>query len=402
MKLTCLLAIAMSGYATAGPSFERHAFAFSQGIWAVDALDANRDGRQDLIAVGETKVWAMLAPDWRVVEIAETPGGRTIHAIALDADGDNDLDLALGRSASDFIRLRESLQSGKPGKEPAGEDWTVAWLENPGSTETTWPLHRLDRELHGVHGLWEGDVNRDGRADLLASSFAGPHLESSLAWFATPFANDAPLGALRRMITTGKATGRAHYMDFADMNRDGRGDVLLGATAEGSFTWWEQPADLSHEWRRHVLAKEPGGSHPRAADLNGDCQLDVMGSTGHGIGVFWYEAPMWTRHVIDADLRDVHAFDIADLDGDGDVDAAGCSFTARIVRWWENLGGGTFTAHDIDTTNEQQAYDLKIADLDGDGRKDLLLAGRKSNNAVWYRQSSTPAKPPQNIKAKIP
>ena len=39
---------------------------------------------------------------------------------------------------------------------------------------------------------------------------------------------------------------------------------------------------------------------------------------------------------------------------------------------------------DIDTGYNQQAYDLKVADLDGDGRLDILLAGRQSNNVVWY------------------
>ena len=392
--LTLLTALLLGSFSSASahgaPTFERHAFPLSQGVWGVAAMDLNADGKLDLVAAGETKVWAIIAPDWRVVEIADTRGGRTIHAVALDADGDKDLDLVLARSMSDFIRHRQSLAEGKPSQLPAGEDWTVAWLENTGTTATPWPLHRLDRELHGVHGVWTGDVDRDGRPDLLANSFAGPHLESSLAWFPVPFAKNAPVGSLRRMITTGNATGRPHYLDFADMNRDGRGDVLLGASTEGTFTWWEQPADLAQEWKRHVIAKEPGGSHPRAADLNGDGQPDVFGSTGHGQGIYWYEAPAWKRHVIDADLRDVHAFDIADLDGDGDMDAAGCSFSAKVVRWWENLGGGKFTAHDIDTTNDQQAYDLKIVDLDGDGRKDLLLAGRQSNNAVWYRQRPVP------------
>lgn len=379
-----------AGLARSAPTFERQAFPLSQGIWAVEALDANGDGKLDFVAVGDTKVWAMLAPDWHAVELAETPGGRTIHAVALDADGDGDRDLALGRPSSEWIQYRESIAAGKPGKQPAGEDWTVAWLENPGRVDAPWALHRLDRELHGVHGVWLGDVNRDGKVDLLANSFAGPHLESSLAWFPAPFAKGAEIGSLRRMVTTGKATGRPHYMDFADLNRDGRGDVLLGASAEGSFTWWEQPADLAQEWKRHVIAMEPGASHPRAADLNGDGQLDVFGSTGHGVGIFWFAAPAWTRHVIDADLRDVHAFDAADLDGDGDIDAAGCSFSAKVVRWWENLGAGKFVPHDLDTGNEQQAYDLKIADLDGDGRRDILLAGRQSKNAVWYRQLPSP------------
>lgn len=368
----------------AAPTFERRAFTLPQDIWGVDALDANGDGKRDFVAVGESKAWALLAPDWRHVELADTPGGRTIHAIALDCDGDGDLDLVLARSSSNWIVHRQAIAAGKASAEPAGADWTVAWLENTGRTDAAWPLHRIDRELHGVHGVWVSDVNRDGKADLLANSFAGPHLESSLAWFSTPFGRQAA----RRMITTGAATGRPHYLHFADMNADGRGDVLLGASAEGSFTWWEQPADLAQEWKRYLIAMEPGATHPRAADLNGDGKPDVFGSAGHGVGVFWYEAPTWKRHVIDAGLRDVHAFDVADLDGDGDMDAAGCSFSAKIVRWWENVGGGKFQAHDLDIGNDQQAYDLKIIDLNGDGRLDVLLAGRQSKNAVCYFQST--------------
>jgi hypothetical protein len=56
------------------------------------------------------------------------------------------------------------------------------------------------------------------------------------------------------------------------------------------------------------------------------------------------------------------------------------------VRWWENRGGGKFQPHDIDVGNGQHAYDLKIADLDGDGLPDLLLAGSESKNAVVYFQ----------------
>ena len=76
---------------------------------------------------------------------------------------------------------------------------------------------------------------------------------------------------------------------------------------------------------------------------------------------------------------------MGDFDGDGDVDAAAASFGAKLVRWYENHGRGTFTAHDIDTTNRQEAYDLKAVDLDADGRLDLILAGRETRNAVWYR-----------------
>jgi hypothetical protein len=58
----------------ATPVWKRRAFDLPQSIWSVDALDANRDGRLDVLAVGETAVWAFLAPDWKRVLLAETPG----------------------------------------------------------------------------------------------------------------------------------------------------------------------------------------------------------------------------------------------------------------------------------------------------------------------------------------
>ena len=370
------------------PTFVRHAFALPQPILGIAALDANGDGRLDVVAAGETKVWVIVAPDWRIVELADTRGGRTIHAVAMDCDGDGDSDLVISRSYSLWIRHRQALSEGKPSVEPEGGDWTIAWLENTGRPDAPWPLRVVDRELHGVHGLWTGDVNGDRNTDLLADSFAGPHLENSLAWFSAPFGGSAR----RQMITKGGATGRAHYLHFADMNGDGRGDVLLGASEEGTFTWWEQPPGAKSEWQRHLIASEPGATHPRAADLNGDGRLDVLGSCGHGTGVLWYEAPTWRRHIIDESLRNVHAFEVADLDGDGDIDAAGCSFTEKIVRWWENRGGGKFQPHDIDVGNGQEAYDLKIADINGDGVPDLLLAGHGSKNAVVYFNVRSEAK----------
>ena len=39
---------------------------------------------------------------------------------------------------------------------------------------------------------------------------------------------------------------------------------------------------------------------------------------------------------------------------------------------------------DIDVGNGQEAYDLKAVDLNKDGRLDLLLAGRQSDNVAWY------------------
>ena len=346
-------------------------------------MDANADGKLDLIAMGPTKVFALTAPDWKEHLLFDGKEPQMLYCVALDADSDGDPDLAVGRYRVPWIEYRQAREASKPAEEPKGPDFSIAWIENIRRVGEPWPLHVIDRAFNGIHGLWTGDVNGDGAKDLVADSIMGPLFPNSLAWFQTP-----PRGATaftRHVITKSGTDGRPHYLDFADLNGDGRGDVLLGDSGGGTFTWWEQRTGVDHPWTKHLIAKEKGATNLKAADVNRDGAPDVVGSCGHGKGVFWFDGPAWTKHVIDADLRDPHALAVGDFDGDGDLDAAAASFSAKVVRWYRNDGQGSFTAHDIDTANQQEAYDLKAVDLDADGRLDLILAGRETRNAVWYQ-----------------
>jgi FG-GAP-like repeat len=365
------------------PDWQRNAFSLPESIWSVEAVDANADGKLDLIAMGETKVFALVAPDWKQQVLVDTKEPKMLYCVALDADGDGDLDIAVGRYRVPWIEYRQARETGKAADEPKGPDFSIAWIENIGRIGEPWPLHVLDREFNGIHGLWTGDVNGDGTKDLLADSIMGPLFPRSLAWFQTPQRGETSFR--RHLITKGGADGRPHYLDFSDLNGDGRGDLLVGDPGGGTFTWWEQGARADQPWSKHSIARENGATNLKAADVNRDGKPDVVASCGHGKGVFWFEGPAWKKHVIDANLRDPHALALGDFDGDGDLDVATASFGAKLVRWYENDGKGSFTAHDIDTANGQEAYDLKAVDLDADGRIDLILAGRESRNAVWYR-----------------
>jgi len=364
------------------PTWTRHAIPLPESIWSVEAIDANADGKLDLVAMGETKVFALIAPEWKSQILADTKEPKMLYCVALDADADGDSDIAVARYQMPWIEFRKARDAGKTIPEPKGPDFSVAWIENVGRLGGEWPLHVLDRELNGIHGLWTGDVNGDGRNDLLADSIMGPHFPKSLAWFQTPTRGNGLFS--RHIITKEGADGRPHYLDFADLNGDGRGDLLVGDSGAGSFTWWENPATTNAAWTKHQIAKENGATNIKAADVNRDGRLDAIASCGHGIGVFWFEGPAWKKNVIDADLRDPHALAIGDFDRDGDTDVATASFTAFVVRCYLNDGKGSFAPFDIDTGNKQQAYDLKAVDIDRDGRLDLILAGRESRNAVLY------------------
>lgn len=363
-------------------AWQRNAVFLSESIWSVEAVDANADAKLDLIAMGETKVFALMAPDWKPQVLIDTKEPKMLYCVALDADRDGDLDIAVGRYRAPWIEFRQAREAGKAVDEPKGPDFSIAWLENTRRVGDPWPLHVIDRELNGIHGLWAGDVNGDGAKDLLANSIMGPLFPRSLAWFQTPPRGESAFK--REIITRGGADGRPHYLDFADLNADGRGDLLVGDSGGGTFTWWER-GDADQPWVKHSIAKENGATNLKAADVNRDGVPDVVASCGHGKGVFWFEGAVWKKHVIDADLRDPHALSVGDFDGDGDMDVATASFGAKLVRWYQNDGKGVFAAHDIDTTNQQEAYDLKAVDLDADSRLDLILAGRETRNAVWYR-----------------
>ncbi len=380
--------ICRAAAADLGPvAWQRTAIPLPESIWSVEAIDANGDGKRDLIAMGETKVFALLAPDWKPQVLFDSREPKMLYCVALDADDDGDLDLAVGRYRVPWIEFRQAKLEGKAAAEPTGPDFSIAWLENTRKVGEPWPHHVVDREFNGIHGLWAGDIDGDGRRDLVADSIMGPKFAKSLGWFQTA----APGGEqfTRNLITQGGADGRPHYLDVADLNGDGRLDLLVGDSGGGTFTWWEQGSVRNQPWTKRLIANESGATNLKAGDVNGDGVPDVVASCGHGTGVYWFEGPAWKRHLIDAELRDPHALAIGDFDGDDDLDVATASFGTKLARWYVNDGVGGFAAHDLDTGNDQQAYDLKTADLDGDGRPDLIIAGRETRNVVWYRNKNS-------------
>ena len=367
----------------ASVAWERVSYAMPESIWSVAACDVNADGKNDLIAIGVTQVIAVLQPDGVQRTLFDARDGKFLYGVTLDVDADGDLDLALGRYLVPEIEHRKAVAAGKTATKPVGPDFSIGWLENTGVRATPWPLHVIDRELNGTHGLWVGDVDGDGRADVIANSISGPAFPNSVVWFRSPARGQNVFS--RHVVTKSGADGRPHYLDFGDVDQDGRGDILLGDSGGGTFTWWQRPNSGGEPWTKHLIAREPGATNLKLADVDGDGKPDVVASCGHGKGLFWFRGNKWERHVIDSAVATPHALAIGDFDRDGDVDVATASYTAFVVRWYENDGRGNFTARDIDTENRQQAYDLKAIDVDGDGALDLVLAGRESRNLVWYR-----------------
>lgn len=355
-----------------GPEWVRHVIAEGFPNQTAVAADFTGHGRMDVITGDITpnreRIVLYTAPDWKPVVLHE--GIRTIHGAVIDVDRDGRLD---------FVAARYH-----PG--------LVYWLQQPKDPlHDPWPYRLVDDAakggVDGVHGLFAGDVDGDGRLDLVASS-GQPQgsFPDSLVWFRIP-ANPLTAARWERYVLADRdATGLSHYVTLGDVNGDKRPDVA-SAAKEGPggnwFAWWEQGPDPRKPWKKHLIAADQfGATNIVMGDLNGDGKVDFAASRGHGVGITWYEAPNWTPHDIDTQIKGPHALGIADINGDGYLDVVTVAKDSRVAAWFENDGKGHFTKHLI--YEDQSAYDLRLVDMDGDGDLDLLVAGFESNNVVWY------------------
>lgn len=361
----CILLLSLA--ASAAEPWPKHVVAEGFMSQTAVAHDFTGDGLPDVIADAHGETHLYVAPDWKKVVIQK--GHNTIHSEVVDVDGDGD---------ADYIGAVYS-----PGP--------VFWLEQPknGAAEP-WNFRIVDDKVNGTHGLIAGDVDGDGKLDLVGNS-AQPKddFPNSIVWWEIPSDPAAADEWPRHIIADQDAPGLSHYMGIGDIDGDGTVDVSAAgkdAPAGGNwFAWWKQPKDHSTPWlKRTIAVNELGATNIMPADLNGDGATDLFATRGHGRGVLWFEGPGpdFTKHEIDPDLVGPHDLALGDVDGDGDVDAATCGKDSKVAKWYENDGKGGFTAHII--AADQAVYDIRLVDMDNDLDLDVLIAGQLSNNVVWY------------------
>ncbi|HJR52426.1 MAG TPA: FG-GAP-like repeat-containing protein, partial [Gemmatimonadota bacterium] len=302
-----------------------------------------------------------------------------------DVDADGDLDAIVGilggaynpiTTAADNLYLLEQNADG----------WRLV---------TRRLIEQVDVGAESVPAV--GDLDADGDLDILLANKIDPANNRTAMIYRLENVGAAGRPAFREAGALAEVTGDFHYAPtLADLDADGDLDLLVGTWNKGVFLYRNEGTAESPRFTR---VEEPvvdltRGSHasPALGDLDGDGDLDLVAGESSGEVNVWENvgtaaAPSFslvtdTLMALDAGRRSAPA--LADLNGDGRVDLVlGSESGETRVLWGASAldrfdDGGTIALPGIAAP--------AFADLDGDGDLDLL-AGEIAGGLRWYENA---------------
>lgn len=381
VSVSTLIGNVSNGQALDGspPQFKRHTLSNDFISEGVAVGDVNKDGLLDVLA---GPCW-FEAPDWKRHEIApvESFSVRTSYSHSfLDYGLDVNLDGWIDLIVIDF-----------PGT-------GAYWYENPKNATGHWKKHLIFPTVGNESPAFV-DVDGDGRTDLLCADATGrqmiwlqaPTSRKDTAWKRFPISKQNPDGT----------DIFSHGLGYGDVNHDGRADLIIK-----NGWWEAPPDRKQPDWTFHPADLGEDCSQMYVMDVNQDGMPDVISASAHKYGIWWHEQgkddqgkPEWGTHVISYSTSQTHSLAMADFNGDGYPDfVTGKRYFAHLehynpgnkatidpgsyekplIYWFEYTPGKRpyWIEHEIDD-DSGVGLNIVTQDMNNDGMPDIVISNKK-------------------------